>query len=521
MESHICKICKEKEKLISFNCNHSSCQICFAKVISFNKSNIFASVGQGSLTLNCLLCENGKLSINKHELSNLLRDSGVSPTNTNSVDKAFFEFKTQLNEERGNFSQVCESLMQTVNCLITTSMDKYQKLEDELDSVKELFKYAYHETSEGFNENLKEKFVFKNEVTKSLINLSGMLDEQKANLAKADLCVLSEQLKYQCTNVLEGHSSFISSIIQLDNGLLASAGGNTIKLWDPKQNFTYVRTLEGHSKYIYSLIQLKSGIIASASKDSTIILWDKDNNYKSIVLSDHTDTVYSVIELHDRRLASRSDDKSVKIWDTETNKCITSITKQVKFVNNLLELKDGDLLTTSGDYNIRIWDKTRQFRTAKTLQGHVAMICVVIQLIDETLVSSSADSTIRLWDRYEGTCISVLSGHESIISCLIQLQPALLVSGDGNGLIKVWDLNSNTCFQTIDEHAEYISHISPLRDGKMVSASGDRTMRIWDVKNGLKCLKEIKGYNSAITCLIEIEEGIVAASQDKLIRIYK
>ena len=76
-------------------------------------------------------------------------------------------------------------------------------------------------------------------------------------------------------HTLTGHSSVVNSLIQLENGLLASGSADkTIKIWD--KDFKCINTLSGHRYNVFSLIQLENGLLASGSEDNTIKIRDKD-----------------------------------------------------------------------------------------------------------------------------------------------------------------------------------------------------------------------------------------------------
>jgi len=82
---------------------------------------------------------------------------------------------------------------------------------------------------------------------------------------------IRDNVNFKCIQTLGGHTHYVSSLIQLQNGMIASGSyDSTIRIWDPTQNFKCIQTLEGHSDVVYSLIQLQNGMIASGSSDNTI-----------------------------------------------------------------------------------------------------------------------------------------------------------------------------------------------------------------------------------------------------------
>ena len=69
-------------------------------------------------------------------------------------------------------------------------------------------------------------------------------------------------------------NSFATSLIDLKNGYLASAGEKTIQIWDfldPKLKFTFNSTNGGE---VFSLVQLEDGNLASGDEYGIIKIWD-------------------------------------------------------------------------------------------------------------------------------------------------------------------------------------------------------------------------------------------------------
>ena len=75
----------------------------------------------------------------------------------------------------------------------------------------------------------------------------------------------------RCIGSIEGHSNWFKRLIELQNGLVASASSDeTVKIWDMSTK-TCLVSLTGHTHNVMSLIQLKNGNIISGSMDETII----------------------------------------------------------------------------------------------------------------------------------------------------------------------------------------------------------------------------------------------------------
>ena len=97
---------------------------------------------------------------------------------------------------------------------------------------------------------------------------SNLLSISIYNLLKAQVSL------FECIKTLTGHTNSVYSIIQLNNGMIASGSSDkTIRIWDPNQDYKCIKTLTGHTSYVISITQLNNGMIASGSGDKTIRIW--------------------------------------------------------------------------------------------------------------------------------------------------------------------------------------------------------------------------------------------------------
>ena len=122
---------------------------------------------------------------------------------------------------------------------------------------------------------------------------------------------------------LKGHKNSIFSICKISENKIASAScDKSIRIWD-LDKYICTNIFEGHSGFIWSLMNIemnvdnKGGIkklLASASSDRTIRFWDLDENrcYKTIVA--HEKEITTLGKLKDGNLISGSLDSTIKIW---------------------------------------------------------------------------------------------------------------------------------------------------------------------------------------------------------------
>lgn len=233
----------------------------------------------------------------------------------------------------------------------------------------------------------------------------------------------------------------------LADGSLVSAD-RTIRILDEKTGATKIELL-GHTSQVSSLVELPDGTLAS-SADTTIRRWDvnKGITIKEFnKLNGHFRTISSLVRLLDGSLASGSFDNTIKIWKIESGETIKTLLGHTGFIFSLVVLFDGSLASGSWDNTIRIWDVT-QGVAIKILKGHAAIVGQLVVLYDGLLASGSWDYTIRIWDVTQGTAIKILKGHTSYVSSLIVLSYDQLASCSGREII-IWERESSFPFRQV------------------------------------------------------------------------
>ena len=93
--------------------------------------------------------------------------------------------------------------------------------------------------------------------------------------------------------------------------IVSVKNSNNINYCDDFDNFHY---LEGHTSCVRVIYQLQNGNLISGSDDKTIKIWDLNTKICIATLSGHDSLVWALCQLQDGRLISSSYDGTLKIW---------------------------------------------------------------------------------------------------------------------------------------------------------------------------------------------------------------
>jgi WD40 repeat protein len=232
-------------------------------------------------------------------------------------------------------------------------LNNYNKLKDDegYSKIQSLSKlpnnYNYLEMKVKADETLNN---FLTEI-KIILDKFNLNDKQIIKADKKDL-----EFNYEKFITLTGHTSTVSCLYQLADGRLASGSGdNTIRIWDPKNNFFCTYTLTGHTNTIWTLLLLNDGKLVSGSWDKKIFIWDINNQSVKMELNIHSDRIRPLLDLKNGYLVSASEDNSTIIWDVNTGVRREQLIGHTGIVRSLALLPNGNIASGSVDKSIIIW----------------------------------------------------------------------------------------------------------------------------------------------------------------------
>jgi WD40 repeat protein len=217
----------------------------------------------------------------------------------------------------------------------------------------------------------------------------------------------------------------VNALIALPDGRLASASGETIKLWDTTAVSGLCFATSG-----VKFLDTVSGLdfLTLGAK-----LWHMGSRLCLATLTGHNDSVRALAVFPSGRLVSGSDNGTIEFWGEHESHYLT---KLYEGITALAVLPDGTLAIGFDGGTIKLWDR---YKTTN-LTGHQKRVTAFAVLPGGVLASASWDKTIKLWDTGSGQSLATLAGHERGVFALTVLRDGRLASGSLDGTIKLWTL---------------------------------------------------------------------------------
>ncbi len=286
---------------------------------------------------------------------------------------------------------------------------------------------------------------------------------------------------WQCVHTFEAMGRIYAIALSPTEPILASAIGNTIKLWD-LDTLQPIRTLTGHLDIIPALVISPDGnLLISGSADKAITFWEIATGRRLANLPLHADTVLALaVSPVEKLLASSSFYDPITLWDMALAHKRHGLLGHSARIDALAFSPNGTMLASgSGDMTIKLWD-TNTGAEIRTLAGHTHQISSLAFNPDgTTLASASWDGTVKLWNlknRRQGRMLEAESGRIN----------GLAWSADGKNLaiasdnLQIWTPASRKTNPILVGHTDaMIAVIFGRDDHTLISASGDRTIKLW------------------------------------------
>jgi eukaryotic-like serine/threonine-protein kinase len=311
----------------------------------------------------------------------------------------------------------------------------------------------------------------------------------------------------QETLTFAGHSREIRSVAFGPDGpdgrRIASTGTDgVVKVWDAQTGevsteFTGHEELNGRKVVVFCVAwHPKGGLIASAGND-TLRVWDARTRREAFHLAAAQSKAAVAFSPDGRYLVTGNvNNGAVQVWDAGTGREIGTLDTHRREVLGVVFSRDGEhLALASRDGKVKLWDATRLEEDATrldekpkarlTLSARVAGpgVNVAFSPDGRRLVTGGEENTVKIWDVQNGADLQTLRGHNGdVYTVAFSPDGRWIASAGEDSAVKVWDSRSGKLVRSFRGHTSVVTSVAFSPDGRrLVSGSRDHTVKVWDL----------------------------------------
>ena len=280
--------------------------------------------------------------------------------------------------------------------------------------------------------------------------------------------------------------------------------------------------------YPISLLRLKDKRIAACSFKQTIKIYDPSNDFHcDQVIQRHTDDIYSICQLDDGTLVSGSVDGSIVIGNYTIPNANGGIPEQ--HICSVIALPKNRIASCSGDTLIRIWKSNPPYSDSpiKVLEGHKTNVEALLCIRERNMMISGSwddcdNGKLRLWNLDTYQCVSVIKDVESWLThALYQIDECRVISG-GSETFSIVNIDKGIIEKTIrDKSLPFVNCFIKLRDNKTILCGCDEGLFCYYDMETQKYIKE-KKHDGHVVDILEIDNTtFISCAEDETIKIWK
>ena len=313
-------------------------------------------------------------------------------------------------------------------------------------------------------------------------------DNKDYNEIFKDFNIINHTHKINLTNLGE---KGINTILQLQDGRLASGGEDGSIIIYNKQTFVPELTIKEHKDTIYDIIQLKNGNLLSCSyNDKTMNEYKLNENNTYQVLSTvnvgQDNYPRQIVELENNEIGLVAYNHII-FYLNINNKLdedfkIKSDDNQIGVFCEMLPVKPGELVIGGVTDKIQFFElNTRKLKEIININRDIHwspsnLLC----MMNERCLCVGGKNKITIIDVYNKNIISEVE-ENGVNRCLYKFNDNILLTGKDNGDITQWRINGNNLtFVNKKEkaHQNYINEIIRFNNS-IISCSYDHSIKIW------------------------------------------
>jgi cytochrome c len=239
----------------------------------------------------------------------------------------------------------------------------------------------------------------------------------------------------QARAVARWHRGSVNALALLPDGRIASAGeGGRIALWAPGLGAAPTQILEGHTGQIASLVA-RGGYLASAAWDGSVRLWNLADGSAQI-LEGHRGNVNAVAFRPDGALVSAGFDGTIRLWAANGSNQI--IAEAGLPLNALIALPDGGLAAGGVDGVLRLITPNGAMREVEA--GARPIVALSLDAAGARLAVASLGGTVTIWGVETARLLHTLEGPGlPVWSVAFAPDGRMLWTGGADRQVRRWD----------------------------------------------------------------------------------
>jgi len=255
-------------------------------------------------------------------------------------------------------------------------------------------------------------------------------------------------------------------------------------------------TLLLHESVVNAVTFLSDGLLATAA-GKVVALWDVNACSMKQQLN-HEGAVNALQLNHDGTLlATCGNDRKVTTWSLPKGEKAKELSLD-GWVKAATFSKDGKMLAAAGaTANVHIWDLPAYFERHKL--PHEGTVNALAFTVDGTVLASGGmDKYVRVWDIATGQQLHALLHEEYVLALAFApamrqnevpgvVNPPVLAAGGGDKRISIWNTSSGELKSTLQRDATvYAMTFSPTGD-LLATGGGDKQVSLWSRHGRLLC----------------------------------
>ena len=293
------------------------------------------------------------------------------------------------------------------------------------------------------------------------------------------------------SNKITSHGNkSIYTIIQLQDGRLASGGNDGLIIIYKQKTFEPEITIKGHAKGIYDIIQLKNGNLVSCSYDdktmNEYLITESGYEILSQVKTGKNYSPRQILELENGEIGLVAESSIIFYLNVnnmfEEDFSIKYDDNQIGKYYEMILVKPGELAISGENNKIQFFELNSRklkeiiniYRDIHWTPGNV--LC----MINERYLCVGGQDKLSLIDVNNKIIIREIQGEGTHL-CLLKLNDNILLAGKTNGDITQWKIKENNLIIAGKKRMAHQSTIYKIIrfNNSIITCSSDKSIKIW------------------------------------------